>query len=72
MSDNKTAAKPEASAYRALRVLLWPRRGIGPHRLLICGVAGGPGADEVGANLAVTIASNSGPKQRSLDAAHAS
>jgi capsular polysaccharide biosynthesis protein/Mrp family chromosome partitioning ATPase len=51
-------AGAEASAYRALRVLLWPRRGIGPHRLLICGVAGGPGADEVGANLAVTIASS--------------
>jgi capsular polysaccharide biosynthesis protein len=51
-------AGAEASAYRALRVLLWPRRGLGPHRLLICGVAGGPGADEVGANLAVTIASS--------------
>lgn len=51
-------AGAEASAYRALRVLLWPRPGTGPHRLLICGVAGGPGADEVGANLAVTIASS--------------
>jgi capsular polysaccharide biosynthesis protein len=51
-------AGAEASAYRALRVLLWPRRGTGPRRLLICGVARGPGADEVGANLAVTIASS--------------
>ena len=51
-------AGAEASAYRALRVPLWPRRGIGPRRLLIAGVAGGPAADAVGANLAVTIASS--------------
>lgn len=48
----------EASAYRALRVRLWPRRGTGPRRLLIAGVATGPAADAVGANLAVTIASS--------------
>jgi capsular polysaccharide biosynthesis protein/Mrp family chromosome partitioning ATPase len=51
-------AGDEASAYRALRVRLWPRRGTGPRRLLIAGVAGGPAADAVGANLAVTIASS--------------
>jgi polysaccharide biosynthesis transport protein len=48
----------EASSYRALRVRLWPRRGTGPRRLLIAGVASGPAADAVGANLAVTIASS--------------
>jgi succinoglycan biosynthesis transport protein ExoP len=51
-------AGAEASAYRALRVRIWPRRGAGPRRLLIAGVAGGPAADMVGANLAVTIASS--------------
>jgi polysaccharide biosynthesis transport protein len=51
-------AGTEASSYRALRVRLWPRRGSGPRRLLIAGVAGGPAADAVGANLAVTIASS--------------
>lgn len=51
-------AGAEASAYRALRVRLWPRRGTGPRRLLITGVAAGPAADAVGANLAVTIASS--------------
>jgi capsular polysaccharide biosynthesis protein len=51
-------AGDEASSYRALRVRLWPRRGTGPRRLLITGVAAGPAADAVGANLAVTIASS--------------
>jgi succinoglycan biosynthesis transport protein ExoP len=51
-------AGAEASAYRGLRVRLWPRRGAGPRRLLVAGVTGGPAADAVGANLAVTIASS--------------
>lgn len=51
-------AGAEASAYRALRVRIWPRRGMGPRRILIAGVAGGPAADAVGANLAATIASS--------------
>ncbi len=51
-------AGDEASAYRALRVRLWPRRGTGLRRLLITGVTLGPAADAVGANLAVTIASS--------------
>ncbi len=51
-------AGDEASSYRGLRVRLWPRRGTGPRRLLIAGVAPGPAPDAVGANLAVTIASS--------------
>jgi succinoglycan biosynthesis transport protein ExoP len=51
-------AGDEASSYRGLRVRLWPRRGTGPRRLLIAGVAPGSAADAVGANLAVTIASS--------------
>ncbi len=49
-------AGEQASAYRRLRVRVWPRREDGPQRVLIASPVEGAAADAVGANLAVTIA----------------
>lgn len=50
----KSPMSAEAGAYRSLRVRLWPRRGIGPRRVLVAAVSEADAADEVAANLAVT------------------
>ena len=46
----------EAAAYRSLRVRIWPRPGTGPERLLVTSVKESVAAEEVAANLAVTLA----------------
>jgi capsular polysaccharide biosynthesis protein len=54
LASIKAPTGPEAGAYRSLRVRLWPRRGIGPRRVLVAAVTEPAAADEVAANLAVT------------------
>ena len=44
-----------ASSFRRLRVSVWPRRGSGPHRVLIATPESSTTADTVASNLAVTV-----------------
>ena len=49
-------ADPVAINLRRLRVAVWPRRGVGPHRVMITTPSGSPTADTLAANLALTSA----------------
>jgi uncharacterized protein involved in exopolysaccharide biosynthesis/Mrp family chromosome partitioning ATPase len=46
----------QASAYRRLRVRVWPRRETGPQRVLVTAPVAGAASDSVASNLAITIA----------------
>jgi uncharacterized protein involved in exopolysaccharide biosynthesis/Mrp family chromosome partitioning ATPase len=49
-------ADPAAINLRRLRVAVWPRRGVGPHRVMVTTPAGTTNADALAASLALTSA----------------